>query len=56
MSYLTYLPLALIVVFALIGMAIMPRLTKDRKNMLLAFCAGYIAHAILQAAISALMQ
>lgn len=56
MSYLTYLPLALIVVFSLIAMAIMPRLSKERKNVLLAFCAGFIANAIVQAVITALMK
>lgn len=52
MSYLTFLPLAIIMVFAVVTVAFLPRLTKERRNLLLAFCAGYIVHAAIKALIT----
>lgn len=49
MNYLTYLPILFIALFFFVVVLLKPKILGEKKSVLVAFCIGYIAHAIVTA-------
>ena len=47
MSYVSFLPVVLLVIFFVVFATISPRIDRQRRRVWLAFAAGYLVHAVL---------
>ena len=47
MIYLTFLPIAILVIFLIVFALIAPRLDRQQRRVWLAFAVGYLLHAFV---------